>query len=95
MYRRWTVSKPDPEAVENLCQTLGVEPAVAKVAVARGFYTAEDLATFLSDDEEYIDPFELSGIAAAARRVSKALYNNEKILVFGDYDCDGVTATAV
>lgn len=95
MYKRWTVSKPDMQAVENLCETLGIESAAAKVAVARGFYTAEELSAFLSDDEMYIDPFELSGIASAVRRVSKALYNNEKILVFGDYDCDGVTATAV
>ena len=95
MYRRWTVTKPDDQMVTELCETLGIESAAAKVAVARGFYSAEELSAFLSDDELYIDPFELSGIPAAVRRVSKALYNNEKILVFGDYDCDGVTATAV
>lgn len=95
MYRRWTVTKPDEQMVAELCETMGIESAAAKVAVARGFYSAEELSAFLSDDEMYLDPFELSGIPAAVRRVSKALYNNEKILVFGDYDCDGVTATAV
>lgn len=95
MYRRWTVSKPDEQTVNELIESMGIESAAAKVAVARGFYSAEELSSFLSDDEMYIDPFELSGIPAAVRRVSRALYNNEKILVFGDYDCDGVTATAV
>lgn len=95
MYRRWTVSKPDEQMVNELIESMGIESAAAKVAVARGYYSAEELTSFLSDDEMYIDPFELSGIPAAVRRVSKALYNNEKILVFGDYDCDGVTATAV
>lgn len=95
MYRRWTVSKPDEQIVSKLIETTGIESAAAKVAVARGFYSAEELSAFLSDDEMYIDPFELTGIAAAVRRVSKALYNGEKILVFGDYDCDGVTATTV
>ena len=95
MYRRWTVSKPDEQIVAELCETMGIESAAAKVAVARGYYSADELSAFLSDDEMYVDPFELSGIPAAVRRVSKALYNGEKILVFGDYDCDGVTATAV
>lgn len=95
MYRRWTVSKPDEQIVNELIETMGIESAAAKVAVSRGYYSAEELSAFLSDDEMYVDPFELSGIPAAVRRVSKALYNGEKILVFGDYDCDGVTATAV
>lgn len=95
MYRRWTVSKPDEQIVNELIETMGIESVAAKVAVARGYYSADELSAFLSDDEMYVDPFELSGIPAAVRRVSKALYNGEKILVFGDYDCDGVTATAV
>ncbi len=95
MYKRWTVCKPDEQTVNELVSELGLSPAVARVAVSRGIETTEDLSDFLCDDSFYIDPFSLTDIDRAVERIDAAIECGEKILIFGDYDCDGVTSTAM
>lgn len=94
MYKRWTVSPFDKEAAASLC-ACGYPAAVARVAVSRGLTTPEAVSAFLSDQPPVFDPFSLTGIADAVDRIACALEAGEKILIFGDYDCDGVTATAL
>ncbi len=99
---RWVIARPLAEAEREpgreaaLAQALAIHPVVARVLTARGFDTPEAARAFLNPRlSDLIDPFELEGMELAAQRVARALRDHERICVFGDYDADGLTATAV
>ncbi|MDR0896941.1 MAG: single-stranded-DNA-specific exonuclease RecJ [Oscillospiraceae bacterium] len=74
----------------------GLPLPLARVLWARGVYTAEAARAFLQPNLSQLeDPMGLSGMAEAVARVRRALDNQEKIIVYGDYDVDGVCATAI
>lgn len=84
------------EAAENLSRTLGVSAKFAEILIGRGIDTPEKARSFLHPSvEDLEDPFLLSGMKEAVERIRYAVDNGEKIVVFGDYDCDGITATAM
>ncbi len=93
--KKWIIKNYDKELAKELSEECGVDAFLALLAINRGVSDALDLDIFLSNDPELEDPFSLCDMDIAAGRVSFALENNEKITVFGDYDCDGVTATAL
>ncbi|MBQ2265993.1 MAG: single-stranded-DNA-specific exonuclease RecJ, partial [Clostridia bacterium] len=62
---------------------------------SRGYTDPTDLEQFLSDEPYFSDAYELADIMHAADIVNKSIAENKKIAVYGDYDCDGVTATAL
>lgn len=95
MYQRWTVSVADSETVKTLSEECGIDAVTARIAAARGLTTPELLNTFLSEDEVDFNPHSLSGVTECAKVILSAIEDNKKILVFGDYDCDGVTSTAL
>ena len=95
VYRRWTVSKPDSDAERLLCEEFGIEPAAARVAVSRGLTDPESLTSFFSEDSLDFDPLSLDGVKEAADVLLHAVKDGKRIMVFGDYDCDGVTSTAL
>lgn len=95
MYKRWTVASTDTALADELAARCGLDPVAARVAVARGLVSEDQINDFLSDEPPRFDPFTLTGIPEAAARIEEAIGNSETILVFGDYDCDGVTATAL
>lgn len=73
-----------------------IHPKVREIMRNRGVETDEDLASFLNPtDKFFYDPFLLSGMQKLVDRINFAVNNNEKILIFGDYDVDGVSATAI
>ena len=93
-YGIWNVSKPDPQAVENLRQ--GGYPALAaRILAARGFESPQAAHACLDCGCELPSPFLLTQMDVAAGRVGLAIHNQEKIAVFGDYDVDGITATCL
>ena len=61
----------------------------------RGFGEPETAREFLEGPEGFHDPMALADMDKAVARVRRAIQENEKILVYGDYDCDGVTATVI
>ncbi|MFH1018757.1 MAG: single-stranded-DNA-specific exonuclease RecJ [Pseudomonadota bacterium] len=92
----WRIVRTDEERVERLARELSVSDTLARILVLRGFTTEEEAARFLR--KSMVDlkgPFELAGMDRAAERVAHALANSEKILVHGDFDADGITATAL
>lgn len=72
----------------------GLPGIVSASLRARAFNTRESAADFLSDETELNDPFELKDMDKAVNRINAAVENGEKILVYGDYDCDGITAAS-
>ena len=94
-YKKWQVRELDRNLAKNLAQECDVEPIVALIASSRGYSDPTDLEQFLSDEVIFSDSYELADIMHAADLVNMAIESDKKIAVFGDYDCDGVTATAL
>ncbi|WP_010678255.1 single-stranded-DNA-specific exonuclease RecJ [Bacillus timonensis] len=93
---RWKVNECNQINVNQLANELQVTPLVASLLVNRGFTTAETAREFLEPDQlEFHDPFLLDQMDTAIERITMAIENNERILVFGDYDADGVSSTTV
>jgi len=96
MIKQWHMLEPDPRRVDAIQKFLGCHPVVAAVLVNRGIRSPEEAAALRSVSLSQLRaPFELKGIDGAVARIADAVRSGEKILVFGDYDVDGVTATAV
>ncbi|WP_118193874.1 single-stranded-DNA-specific exonuclease RecJ [Albibacterium indicum] len=97
MQKRW-VEKPQlyPEQVQNLSKTLNINPVLASLLVKREIHTYEDAKAFFCPDLGQLhDPYLMQDMEKAVFRITRALKNKEKILVYGDYDVDGTTAVAV
>ncbi len=93
--KKWIVHRGGRETALEMAEELGINKFLALLAVHRGFEDPFELESFLSDDYDPEDPFALTDMDRAAERVLSAIENHEKITVYGDYDCDGVTATAI
>lgn len=92
----WDILQPDPVAVRRLTAALSIDPLVATVLVNRQITSPAAASAFLTPSLGQIKPpGVIKDIKRAANRLVKALTANEKILIFGDYDVDGVTATAL
>jgi len=94
--KRWQVERPDVELVQALQNDLQLSAIAAKILAARGCETTADAESLLNMTEANVhNPFLMHGMAEAVARIEQALDNGEKILVYGDYDADGVTSTTV
>lgn len=92
----WNISNYDKNAASALALKTGVDDFAVLILQARGITTAEAVTDFVSAAEaELSSPFLIKDMEKAAERISRAVENGEKILVYGDYDADGVTATAL
>lgn len=94
---RWTL-KPQPasQKVTQLAQALNVEEFVAALLVQRGIETFEEARDFFRPKLEHLhNPFLMKDMDKAVARIELAIANQEKILVFGDYDVDGTTAVSL
>ena len=95
--KRWVV-KPqgDSEAVAKLAAVLRISPVLANLLVQRGIDTVEKADKFFKPSlADLHDPFLMKDMDKAVERVERAVRNNEKIMVYGDYDVDGCTAVAL
>lgn len=95
VYHPWLCSRPTTEQVRSLAAACSLPELVAAVLCGRGFDTPEKAQAFLAEDQPLSDPLQLLGMQQAAERIRAAIDSGEKIAVFGDYDVDGVCATAL
>lgn len=93
--RKWEVRPLDKERAAAFAQTYGVPFFLAMLMNIRGLDDAAHLREFLGEGEPLSDPFLLKDMDKAATRITRAVDNMEKIAVYGDYDADGVTSTAM
>ena len=92
--KKWIVSESNRDIAAEIAENCGVDPFAAYLLVARGL-TDEFLVESFLYDTDIIDPFLLPDMEKACERIKSAIHNGEKITVFGDYDADGVTSTAL
>ena len=96
MQKIWKVKKPDSILQKKLQQDLGISPFLAQLLINRNITAASSAKEFLDSGISSLhDANLLPDIDKACRRIHKALKNKEKVLLFSDYDADGLTSLAV
>ena len=93
--KKWTIEKLNKELASTIAERYSIEPLTALLLIQRGFDDFESLDRFFDDSEEWIDPFLLPDMDQAVDRINTAIFDGERICVYGDYDCDGVTSTTI
>ena len=97
MDKRWILkNQPKQDAIDDFSKKLNIEKPLAALLLSRGIDTIEAANEFFYPDINKLhDPFLMKNMDVAVGRLSQAIINNEKILVYGDYDVDGTTAVAL
>ncbi len=94
--KEWIWPSHDPDLVSDLAEKLDLPHALAHLLINRGISDPEQARAYLSPDREQLhSPWLMQGMRSAVNRLMQALEKNEKILVYGDYDADGIAATAI
>ena len=91
--KRWRIATPAPaDFISGLPQ---MHPAAAQVLYNRGVRLPREADAYLSREAPFGDPLELEGIAEAVTVIRNAITQEQRIVIYGDYDVDGVTAVCV
>ncbi|MCI8553753.1 MAG: single-stranded-DNA-specific exonuclease RecJ [Clostridiales bacterium] len=94
-FKHWNIAPLDKDGAAALAEECGIHPFLALMLTLRGITTAQEASAYLVGGELEDDPFEFADMDAAVERIQRALDSGERMAVYGDYDCDGVTATAL
>ncbi len=90
------VAQPDPELVATLAKKLDVSPTIAGILVVKNLATYEQCHDFFCPDVSRMhDPYLFKDMERAVRRILDAIKNKERICIFGDFDVDGISSTAL
>ena len=96
MKKAWRLRPPDENLVNRLQTALGCHPAIASILIQRGIESEKKARRFLNPSLKHLHPpFEMKDLDKAVSRICHAVTHNQKLWIFGDYDVDGVTATAL
>ncbi len=96
MRKRWIVRESDADTVQKISSELGVSELTAKILFHRGIKDAQAAKNFLEPEAApFNDPFAMKGMGVAVDRIKQALIDDEKIFIYGDYDVDGMSASAI
>lgn len=94
--KKWVVAKTNKDLAASTAQELSIDPFAALLVTSRGFDDINSIDEFFDPDAPLsLDPFSIKDMDLAAERINRAIDDFELICVFGDYDADGVTATAL
>jgi single-stranded-DNA-specific exonuclease len=94
--REWKTSLIDELAVDRITGAIGCPRAIARLLAARGFVDEASVRTFFSPSlRDLTDPMRMLGVEVAVERIQRAIRCSEPILIYGDYDVDGTTATVL
>lgn len=93
--KKWEFAPLDKERAAALTEECGIDPFLAILLSERGLETPEDVENFLYGNELTDDPFSFMDMDLAVDRIQRAIDNGDSIVIFGDYDADGITATVL
>jgi single-stranded-DNA-specific exonuclease len=94
--KRWIVREHDAEGAASLARVLGVSPILAALLIKRGYADERSARLFLFPTYDQLhEPYRMLGMTEAVARLQQAIATGERVLVYGDYDVDGTTGTAV
>ncbi len=94
--RQWKIKKQDEHSVAALCTALGCSSFFARLLYNRGICSAKEAESFLAaEPSSLLDPYLFAEMGKVVERIVEAIRMNQKVTVYGDYDVDGITATAL
>ncbi len=93
--KKWEFKSVDKTLATNLANECNVDPMVALLLSARGMTEPYDIDSFVGEEIQLSDPYELPDMEKAVTRIRKAIAEGESIAICGDYDADGVTSSAL
>ncbi|MGA7523150.1 MAG: single-stranded-DNA-specific exonuclease RecJ [Acidobacteriaceae bacterium] len=94
--QRWILRAPRIDESQALAQNANIPPLLAELLLARGIRTAAEAEQFLNPRIEHLlDPYSMLGMDRAVARIQQAIAAQQPILIYGDYDVDGTTATVL
>lgn len=89
-------AEPDGQIVQSLAESFGMNPRLMELLFSRGIDTQEKIRNYLYPDVKNLyDPFSMKGMKEATDRLKDAIAQKQKIVIYGDYDADGICATAI
>lgn len=96
MNKKWNILQPDAVMIREMSAKLQCHPIIAMILFNRNLTSVAEASSFMDASLSKIrSPFDLKDMAVAVERIYGAILDHEKILIFGDYDVDGITATTV
>ncbi len=96
MVKRWRIHPHDPARIRDIEQVAGLSPVIAQILSVRGVTDLQEIRRFLEARlTDLAPPDQLPGCIAAAKRIVAAIREGKCICVYGDYDVDGMTSTAI
>src|ERR671918_456692 len=94
--KRWIVRRHNADEAVSLARVLGVSPILAALLINRGYSDVSSAQAFLTPNYNQLhEPFLMRGMKEAVQRLQHAIDAQEPILIYGDYDVDGTTGTAI
>ena len=96
MNKKWQIYQVDNEKVEEIVKKYGINKLLATILVNRNITEEEQINKFLKPKRnDFYDPYKMPDMKIAVQRILKAIHNKEKIIIYGDYDVDGITSVTV
>ncbi len=96
MNKKWEFYEPNEEKAKEISNKFNISYLLAKILVNRGIVEDEQIRVFLNPvRNDFHDPFLMPDMEIAVDRIIKAINNHEKVIIYGDYDVDGITSTTV
>lgn len=96
MNKKWVCKEIDENQVNDLVKKYKINEVLARILINKGITSKEDIELFMNPTRnDFHDPFLMPDMEIAVQRVIKAIEDNQKIIIYGDYDADGITSTTV
>lgn len=96
MNKKWEVCGEDKEKIKELTMKTNLSSLLVNILINRGITTVEEVELFLNPTRnDFHEPFLMPDMEKAVNRILKAIENNEKVIIYGDYDADGITSITV
>lgn len=93
--KQWSIAKLNRENAKTISERFNLPPIVSALLDIHGIVTEQEINNFLFNESDIDNPFEIIDMDKAVERIKKAVEEGERICVYGDYDADGVTSTAL
>ena len=96
MNKKWEFYEKDEEAVRRIQEEFGLSRLLATIIANKGLQTKQEIEVFLNPTrKDFHDPYLMPDMEIAVNRIIKAIENQEKVIIYGDYDVDGITSITV
>ncbi len=96
MNKKWQIYETDEEKIKQIQEKYNINKLLATILSNRNIIEEKDLRKFLKPNRnDFYDPFLIKDMDIAVERIIKAIKNNEKVIIYGDYDVDGITSITV